>query len=99
MRRHLDFNCQQHVSPFDCPDALVYYSEKYEEYGIIVHDGGPSYVVIAHCPWCGTRLPESQRDRYFAELEELGLDPGNPDALPEKYRSSAWRKSPSPSKG
>jgi hypothetical protein len=92
MRRNLDFHCEQHESPFDCPDALVYYSDKFDEYGIIVHDGGPSVVTINHCPWCGTKLPESQRDRYFAELEAQGYDITKRDSLPEKYHSAAWRK-------
>jgi hypothetical protein len=91
MRRNLDFHCEQHESPFECPDALIYYSDKFDEYGIIVHDGGPSYVEIRHCPWCGTRLPQSQRDRYFDELQALGLDPVNSE-LPERYQSAAWRK-------
>ncbi|MFL9824458.1 DUF6980 family protein [Rhodoplanes sp. SY1] len=91
MRHQLDFRCAEHADPFDCPDALIVYAEKFDEYGLIVHDGGPSYVVIAYCPWCGARLPESQRDRWFDEIEALGLDPSDTDTLPEKYRSAAWR--------
>jgi hypothetical protein len=43
------------------------YHPTFDEYGIIVHDGGPSFVVIAYCPWCGVGLPESKRDRWFTE--------------------------------
>jgi hypothetical protein len=57
------------------PDVLIQYSPKFEEYGIIVHDGGESYVVFQFCPWCGTRLPESKRDLWFDTLQGLGLDP------------------------
>jgi hypothetical protein len=40
---------------------LVAYSSKLDEYLLIVHDGGQSGVHIQYCPWCGVRLPESQR--------------------------------------
>ncbi|WP_439654229.1 DUF6980 family protein [Streptacidiphilus anmyonensis] len=42
-----------------CPDALIRFSAKFWEHGLIVHDGGASSMVIDFCPWCGQRLPES----------------------------------------
>ncbi len=87
----LDFHCDQHANPFECPDALIYYSEKYDEYGLIIHDGGPSYIPIFFCPFCGQKLPLSQRERWFDAVEALGIDPHDDEALPEKYKSSAWR--------
>ncbi|MGD9869233.1 MAG: hypothetical protein AB7U38_14675 [Hyphomicrobiales bacterium] len=94
MRAAVEFHCEQHSSPFECPDALVHYSEVFDEYGIIIHDGGPSYSLIQYCPWCGAKLPESQRDRYFAELDALGIEYDflDDETLPEKYRTAAWRK-------
>lgn len=56
------------------------YNEVFDEFGLIVHDGGQSYVLIQHCPWCATRLPESQRDRWF--------DEENP---PLAYTTREWR--------
>jgi hypothetical protein len=53
----------------------VAYSLVFDEYGIVVHDGGKSYVRIDFCPWCGTRLPESKRDQWFEALEAMGIDP------------------------
>ena len=32
-------------------------------YGLIIHDGGTSAVTIQFCPWCGSKLPASKRDR------------------------------------
>ena len=91
MSQVLEQECDQHSNRFDCPDSLVYWSEQFDEYGLIVHDGGSSYVTIHYCPWCGNCLPDSKRDRWFEELETRGLDPDDPN-LPEKYRSSAWYK-------
>ncbi|EFV14924.1 DUF6980 family protein [Segniliparus rugosus] len=58
MAMRVDATCGQHKDPFDCPDALVHYSAALREYGLIIHDGGSSFIVIRHCPWCGLRLPE-----------------------------------------
>ena len=61
MEEGLRFDCSQHADVFECPDSLVYHSPRSNEYGLIVHDGGTSYIVIGHCPWCGSKLPESNR--------------------------------------
>jgi hypothetical protein len=49
-------SCEQHPDRFDCPDALIHYSPRSRGYGIIVHDGGSSFVTIAFCPWCSSPL-------------------------------------------
>jgi hypothetical protein len=63
MAENLSVKCDIHVDEYECPDCLIAYSRKYNEYGIIVHDGGTSYVLILYCPWCGAKLPESKRER------------------------------------
>jgi hypothetical protein len=73
---------------FHSPDALVSYSPKFNEYGLIVHDGGSSFVQIHYCPWCGSKFSESERDRWFDELEQKGIDPTG--EIPEKYRTDEW---------
>ena len=62
MGRQVAQTCHQHPDRFDCPDCLIHYSPRYREYGIIIHDGGSSFVRIAFCPWCGAKLPGSLRD-------------------------------------
>jgi len=57
----LNLRCDQHPDPFDCVDTLVYHSAQFDEYGIIIHDGGSSYSLIHYCPWCGTKLPKTKR--------------------------------------
>ena len=54
MELQFKFSCSTHNDPYDCPDALVVKHKR--TYGLIVHDGGNSFVQILHCPWCGKRL-------------------------------------------
>lgn len=61
MEDQVNYQCNQHPNAFDCPDKLIYFSEKFDEYGIIVHDGGSSFSVISYCPWCGSKIPLSKR--------------------------------------
>jgi hypothetical protein len=89
MKEELERHCDRGLDRFACPDALVAHSPKFDEFGIIVHDGGVSTVQIMFCPWCGAKLPESKRDRWFEELEAKGIDPASDDA-PEEYQTSAW---------
>lgn len=46
MEERIDYKCTRHNDPFECPDNLVYYNKKDKEFGIIVHDGGHSYIAI-----------------------------------------------------
>lgn len=56
MQYHSSNHCPDHDSPFECPDWLVYYDEKRDIYGIIIHDRGQSFIKIDYCPWCGSKL-------------------------------------------
>lgn len=77
-------------------DRVVYYSSKFNEYGLPIHDGEngrvTSYILIQHCPWCGKKLPVSRRDEWFDWLEKLGFD--SPledfDEIPSKFKTSEW---------
>ncbi len=55
MARALNFACEEHVDPFECPDALVIRTSS-GGVGLIVHDGGSSSIEISHCPWCGSQV-------------------------------------------
>lgn len=90
MKDAVESVCDEHADRFDCPDALVSYSAKFDEYGLIVHDGGSSIVAIEFCPWCGSRLPESKRDRWFEELERLGFRAPLEEEVPEIFRDARW---------
>lgn len=34
-------------------DDIIYYIPEFDEYGIVIHDGGSSSITIEYCPWCG----------------------------------------------
>lgn len=78
---------------YDDPDILVSYISKFNEYGIIIHDGGSSSIGISYCPWCGSRLPESKRDEWHEALEKLGFDDPSEQDIPTEYNSEAWYQS------
>lgn len=87
----LDHSCEQHPTPFDCPDTVLVYNEPFNEYGIPVRDGGESYVLVTHCPWCGGKLPESRRNAWFDETDKLGLAESPFADIPENFLTAAWR--------
>lgn len=92
MDSQLKFDCQVHRDEFDCPDVLITYSLKFDEYGIIIHDGGKSSITIDFCPWCGKKLPESKRDEWFDKLEELGFNNPFEQDIPKKFKDDTWYK-------
>lgn len=89
MAQEVERRCDKHEDRADCPDCLIDYSERFREYGILLHDDEASYVHIRFCPWCGKALPESLRDRWFEELQGMGIDPDG-EEIPEPYRTSRW---------
>jgi hypothetical protein len=82
--------CPDHSDRFTCPDALVNYAARFDEYGLIVHDGGASCVGIQFCPWCGARLPDSKRDLWFDALARRGFVNPVPQDIPGEFESDLW---------
>jgi hypothetical protein len=60
MRSNVESQCGRHPNRHDCPDALIDFWPATRTYGLMVHDGGASVIVISYCPWCGIKLPEQQ---------------------------------------
>ena len=80
---------RQHITD----TRLIHYIEVFDEYGIPYCEDNASIQVISYCPWCGRKLPDSRRDDWFGELEQLGYE--NPllrDDIPPAYQSAQWRK-------
>lgn len=74
MHKALHFTCEQHSDPYECGDYALIYHPLFCEYGLIIRDGGMSYLLIDYCPFCGSKLPERRRDWWFDELERRGID-------------------------
>jgi hypothetical protein len=90
MENTLRISCKVHKDKYECPDVLVSYSAIFDEYGLIIHDGGNSSIAINFCPWCGEKLPESKRDRWFDELEKLGFNNPFEENIPSEFRDNTW---------
>ena len=58
------------------PTLTIGYSPFFREFGLVLRDAIiEQLVLITYCPFCGSKLPEPQRERWFSELEDLGYDP------------------------
>ena len=90
MRRACTLDCDVHSDEFECPDVLVRYLPKYDEYGLIVHDGGSSVSGINFCPFCGFKLPDSKRDLWFDTLEKMGFDDPINQNIPDDFKTDHW---------
>lgn len=53
---HAEQACPEHPDRFDCPDAILLYDREAKKAGIILHDGGRSYIEIRYCPFCGKKI-------------------------------------------
>lgn len=56
MDYHANFICDIHSDPFECPDKILIFDNKDNDYGLIIHDGGSSNIAINFCPWCSSKL-------------------------------------------
>lgn len=80
---------QKHL---DAGEVAIRYSPKFREYGIAILDGGSATQDISYCPWCGAALPPSLRDSWFDTLEEMGLEPEDPQ-IPDELKDDRWWRS------
>ncbi len=84
-------SCDQHSDRWDCGDSVVVYLPYFDEYGLPLRDGGTSMILVQHCPFCGTELPQSKRDAWMDAMEQLGIDVWEGE-IPEPYQSDNWWK-------
>jgi len=83
-----DCCCEDMQKAISDDEHPMYYSSAYEEYGIQLSSKF-EYSILNYCAWCGAKLPESRRDVWFEELEEIKVDPWE-NEIPVKYLSSSW---------
>jgi hypothetical protein len=53
---HANFECEIHENPYKCPNKIIIFDKRNNDYGLIIHDGGTSSISIDFCPWCGSKL-------------------------------------------
>ena len=72
-------------------DKTVFYSKRFDEY-MIPHKDGISGICIAYCPWCGKKLSASKRERWFEELDGMGIDYSllDTEQVPPAYLDDTW---------
>lgn len=95
MRDAVSAFCDVHADPWTCNAGTLVYNEPLDEYGIVLKDRAPEYVLIRHCPFCGGRLPESRRDEWYDALEALGFEDIlglEAHELPTDFVTDAWRR-------
>ncbi len=92
MKNKSTLNCMEHNNVNECPDVLIKYNSKFDEYGLKINDGGSSVLLINFCPFCGLKLPESKRDEWFSVLENMGFNEPTEEKIPDEFNSSEWYK-------
>ena len=70
-------------------DKRIYWSSAFDEYGLICQPSA-EIMVISHCPFCGSRLPQSQRAAWMDRLETTGWRTWD-DPIPSEFLSGEWR--------
>ncbi|MBQ7379637.1 MAG: hypothetical protein IJW70_12040 [Clostridia bacterium] len=90
------FCCDMMESNVYCADDQekkpIFYSRRFDEY--MLPDTDSSGILLRFCPWCGKKLPDSKRMRWFEELDALGIEISllETEQVPPEYLSDAWWK-------
>lgn len=50
MRERVAYTCTDHPDQSDCPDSLIAYVARFDQYGLRILDGGSLTIGIKHCP-------------------------------------------------
>ena len=92
------FCCDMMARNLFCADdqekKAIFYSRRFDEYMIPEANGSDSGILLSFCPWCGKKLPESKRMRWFEELDALGIEFSlfDTEQVPPEYLSDDWWK-------
>lgn len=96
LKQQLTGNCrgpEGHITnTVQCPDQLVCYSAKIREYSL--NPIGLPHYTIHYCPSCGTKFPDSLRERWFEELEKSGISAPFEKGvfIPKHFQTDSWWK-------
>jgi hypothetical protein len=73
------------------PRVPVGYEPRFREYSIALLESD-AHQLIHFCPWCGAELPESVRERFFDEMDRLGIDYPDEEPPPRFGTDTWWRE-------
>jgi len=76
--------CCQELTEHLKDEVHIEYINKFREVSININ-GSTSRQLIIFCPWCGSKLPTSLRDRWFEERRNL-------ISIPIEFESDIWWK-------
>lgn len=83
--------CEQMNFHIHEKEKIIYYDSVLKEYAIRVTKN--AIQCISFCPWCGSRLPDDLRDKWFNEMEVLGIDPHREARkIPKEFKTDEWWK-------
>ncbi len=76
----------------DRDECALRYSPRFREFSLAARPNYGATQIIRFCPFSGAPLPEPLRDRFFDELEAIGLTDGLSDIerAPNEFQSEAW---------
>lgn len=87
MREQLQLHtrCRLHSDdPHGCVDQILWQASD-DSIGLLIHDGGSSFVQIAYCPWCATFLPGGEWVDMNRPSAERVDDAEDTDALLQEH--------------
>lgn len=74
-------------------ESVLQYNARFREYGIKIHHSN-NYIITKYCTDCGTKLPESLRNKWFQTLKQLYNleDPEKKDKkkIPKPFLTDEW---------
>lgn len=90
MTHQVNYDSEEYSNQIDFHDNLIKYNDQFDEYRIIIHNGGNSSIAINYCPWCGLKLPKSKRELWFDILQKLGFDEPFEQDIPNEFKTDEW---------
>ena len=81
--------CEDMKMRVEDPNVAIEFFDRFREYGISLV-GSSGVVRIDFCPWCNNKLPTSLRNRYYDELENIGIDDPYSQDVPDDFKSAEW---------
>lgn len=64
MNFYATYHDEDYPDPWESADVMIVYESKERFYAMPLRDGGSSFILISHCPFCGTNLAHSP---YYEE--------------------------------